>query len=35
MRSIMKPFTKATVMYFDLPDREKAKEWIINSDEYF
>ncbi len=30
MRSIMKPFTKAKLMYFDLPDREKAKEWILN-----
>lgn len=33
MRSIMKPFTKARVMYFDLSDREKAKEWILNPEE--
>jgi L-rhamnose mutarotase len=28
MRSVMKPFAKASIMYFDLPDREKAIEWI-------
>lgn len=33
MKSIMKPFTKASVMYFDLPDREKGMEWIMNQNE--
>ena len=33
MYSIMKPFTKASIMYFDLPDREKAREWIMNQEE--
>lgn len=30
MRSVMKPFAKATVMYFDLADSEKAREWILS-----
>ena len=33
MRSVMKPFAKASIMYFDLPDREKAREWILNQEE--
>lgn len=33
MYSIMKPFKKARVMYFDLPDREKGMEWIMNQEE--
>ena len=32
MVSIMKPFTKAWVMYFSLADKEKAMEWIMNQD---
>ena len=30
MLSIMKPFTKANLRYFELSEKEKAKEWIIN-----
>ena len=30
MQSVMKPFTKASVKYFDLTDSDKAKEWIMN-----
>ncbi len=30
MLSIMKPFINANLMYFDLSEKEKAKEWIIN-----
>ncbi len=33
MYSIMKPFSKASVMYFDLSDREKAMEWIMKQEE--
>lgn len=33
MDSIMKPFTKASVKYFDLSDREKGMEWIMNQNE--
>ncbi|MDP1763690.1 MAG: STAS/SEC14 domain-containing protein [Sediminibacterium sp.] len=33
MHSIMKPFTKASVMYFDLPDREKGMQWIMDQEE--
>ncbi|MBX2933872.1 MAG: STAS/SEC14 domain-containing protein [Ferruginibacter sp.] len=33
MRSVMKPFAKATVKYFDLTDREKARVWILNLEE--
>lgn len=29
MHSIMKPFTQASIKYFDLIDSDKAKEWII------
>jgi hypothetical protein len=32
MVSIMKPFTKAWIMYFSLADKEKAMEWIMNQD---
>ncbi|MBP8113726.1 MAG: STAS/SEC14 domain-containing protein [Chitinophagaceae bacterium] len=31
MRSVMKPFAKARVKYFDLADKEQAKEWILNA----
>ena len=31
MRSIMKPFVKASVKYFDLADKEQAKDWIMNA----
>ena len=31
MLSIMKPFTKANLRYFELSEKEKAKEWIINN----
>ena len=30
MLSIMKPFTKANLRYFELSEKKKAKEWIIN-----
>ncbi|GAA4764240.1 MULTISPECIES: STAS/SEC14 domain-containing protein [Flavobacterium] len=30
MISIMKPFTMANLRYFELSEKEKAKEWIIN-----
>lgn len=30
MLSIMKPFTEAKLRYFELSEKEKAKEWIIN-----
>jgi hypothetical protein len=30
MLSIMKPFTKANLRYFELSEKEKAKEWIVN-----
>lgn len=30
MLSIMKPFTNADLKYFELSEKEKAKEWIIN-----
>lgn len=33
MYSIMKPFAKASIMYFDLVDKEKAFEWIMNQEE--
>lgn len=36
MLSIMKPFAKATLRYFELSEKENAKEWImyeINSSE--
>ena len=33
MRSVMKPFIKARVMYFDLSDRGTAMEWIMNQEE--
>jgi len=33
MYSIMKPFTKASIMYFDMPDRKKAIEWIMSKEE--
>lgn len=33
MGSLMKPFTKAKLKYFDLPDKEKGMEWIMNEDE--
>ena len=29
MLSIMKPFTKATLRYFELSEKENAKEWIM------
>jgi len=32
MRSIMKPFSKARVKYFDLDDRQTAFEWIANNE---
>lgn len=32
MRAVMEPFSKAIVMYFDLPDREKAIDWIMNNE---
>lgn len=28
MRSMMNTFTKASIQYFDLPEREKAIDWI-------
>ena len=28
MTDAMKPFTKADIKYFDVADRERAKEWI-------
>lgn len=31
MKSIMKPFTKAKVVYFEMAEKEKAKAWIINN----
>jgi len=31
MQSIMKPFVNANLVYFEMSEREKAKEWIINS----
>lgn len=31
MYSIMKPFTKATIVYFDLFDKEKAVAWIMEA----
>lgn len=33
MRSVMKPFIKARVMYFDLSDRGTAMEWIMKQEE--
>jgi hypothetical protein len=33
MRSVMKPFAKARVKYFDLADKEQAKEWILSATE--
>lgn len=30
MKSIMKPFANAEVVYFEMSEKEKAKEWIIN-----
>jgi hypothetical protein len=33
MRSVMKPFSAAIIQYYDLADREKAIEWIMNEDE--
>ena len=33
MRSLMKPFTQASIKYFDLTDSVKAKEWIMNQEE--
>jgi L-rhamnose mutarotase len=33
MHSIMKPFAKASIMYFELPDKEKALEWIMRQEE--
>ena len=32
MKSIMKPFTKAKVVYFEMAEKEKAKAWIINNE---
>jgi len=32
MQSIMKPFTKAKVVYFEMAEKEKAKAWIINDE---
>jgi len=32
MLSIMKPFTKAKVVYFEMAEKEKAKAWIINDE---
>lgn len=32
MRSVMKPFSKASVMYFDTGDKEKAVEWIMSNE---
>lgn len=32
MKSIMKPFTKAKVVYFEMSEKEKAKAWIINGE---
>lgn len=31
MRSVMKPFVKADVKYFDLANKEQAKDWIMNT----
>ena len=33
MRSIMKPFVRARVKYFDLVDKERAFEWIMNKED--
>jgi hypothetical protein len=33
MRSLMAPFTNASVMYFDLTDRNRGMEWIMNQEE--
>jgi len=33
MRSIMVPFKKAIIKYFDLPEKENAIEWIKNKEE--
>ncbi len=33
MRSVMKPFSKASIKYFDMPDKERAIEWIMNQEE--
>lgn len=33
MYSVMKSFTKASIMYFDLPDKQKAIDWILNGEE--
>jgi hypothetical protein len=30
MYAIMKPFTKASILYFGLADKEKAMAWIMN-----
>jgi len=30
MMAIMKPFANANLKYFELSDKEQAKEWIIN-----
>lgn len=32
MQSVMKPFSKATIRYFNLADKEKAIEWIMNNE---
>lgn len=33
MRSLMSPFTNAGIMYFQLEDRNKGMEWIMELDE--
>ena len=33
MLVIMAPFDKAVIKYFDLSEREKAKEWILSQEE--
>lgn len=32
MKSIMKPFKNAKVVYFEMAEKEKAKAWIINNE---
>lgn len=33
MQSVMKPFSKAAIMYFSIAEKEKAMEWINNNND--
>lgn len=34
MYSVMKPFTRAKIKYFDLSEKEAAIEWIVDGNSY-